>query len=54
MRWNAIRRGWYLGDDSFRKELMARVGLNALGLVEDDLVVLKKNCAEKYATGRAW
>jgi REP element-mobilizing transposase RayT len=82
-RWKEIRRGWFLGDDAFRKALLERIddamagkqrrsfsgeqvrshdedeaerlvirGLKALGLEDESLHLLKKNCPEKYAV--AW
>jgi putative transposase len=81
--WKQIRRGWFLGDDRFRQELMDRMdqalagkqrasfsgaavrshdeqaaerlvlaGMDRLGLVEDQLKKMRKNCPEKYAI--AW
>jgi putative transposase len=83
VRWRGIRRGWFLGDESFRKQLLERLdgvmsgkqrdsfsgeqalghdeveaerlvvlGMKVLKLGEDDLELLRKNCAEKYAI--AW
>ncbi|VGO20582.1 transposase [Pontiella sulfatireligans] len=81
--WKELRRGWFLGGETFRKELMGRIddvmegrqrssysgeqvighdvseaerlvsaGLAALGLTDEALAGLRKNCAEKYAI--AW
>ncbi len=81
--WDRIRRGWYLGDETFRKSLMermddvvagkqrdsfsgeqvtghdeveaerlVRLGMEILGLADEALGGMKKNCADKYAI--AW
>jgi len=81
--WAEIRKGWFLGDETFRAQLMDRMdgvmkgkrrssfsgeqvrghdlieaerlvktGLKVLGLSEDDLNKLLKNCPQKYAV--AW
>gem|GEM_PF-634124 len=82
-QWQEIRRGWFLGDDAFRKALLEHIdgamagkqrssfsgeqvrshdeveaerlvirGLKALGLTDESLDGLKKNCPEKVAV--AW
>ncbi|MCF7818881.1 MAG: transposase [Kiritimatiellales bacterium] len=82
-QWKEIRRGWFLGDEAFRKALLNRIndvvagkqrssfsgdqvlghdeteaerwvqlGLKALGLADEQLRGMKKNCVDKYAI--AW